>query len=142
MTTLVGLILTLLTFAFITYPFFKQKSPSVDLTEDEKSQELYSNRDITYSMIKELEFDLQAGILSEDDYQELETSYKKKAISILRDIDDLEGGTAVEAAIEKQVLELRQSKGLFCPQCGTKYHEGDRFCSNCGVKQRQGEDID
>ncbi len=142
MIVLVALVLTMLTFAFIVYPLFKQRSPSVDLVKDEKLQELHSKRDTTYSMLKELEFDYQSGILTEEDYRDLESKYKRKAVSTLRGIDDLAEGTNVEEKIERQVRELRQSQGRFCPQCGVRYQEGDRFCSSCGVNLSQGGQVD
>ena len=142
MTVLVAVVLAVLTFVFITSPFFKQRLYSGDTVEDEKLQELHSKRDTTYSMLKELEFDFQSGILTEEDYRDLETRYKRKAISILRDVDDLEKGTNVEDEIEKQVRELRRSKGRFCPQCGVRYQEGDRFCSRCGASLNQGGRVD
>ena len=142
MTIFIAILLTVLTFAFIAYPLLKQRVRSVDSVEDEKSQELHTKRDTTYSMLKELEFDLQSGILTEEDYQDLEARYKRKAISILRDIDDVGKDTEVEEEIEKQVLELRQSKGQFCPQCGARRQEGDRFCSHCGASLSQGEHVD
>jgi len=138
MIVFVALVLTVLTFAFIVYPLFKQRSPSVDLVKDEKLQELHSKRDTTYSMLKELEFDFQSSILTEEDYRDLEARYKGKAISILKDIDDLQKSTEVEEEIERQVLELRQGKGRFCPQCGAGYHESDHFCSQCGASLSQG----
>ncbi len=135
----VALLLTVSAFAFIVYPLFKQRTHSEDSAEDKEFQESLSKRDTTYSMLKELEFDFQSGILTEKDYRDLEARYKRKAISILKDIDDLEKGTAVETEIEKQVLELRQGKGRFCPQCGAKYLTDDRFCSRCGVSLSRGE---
>ena len=142
MTLFVALVLTVLTFTFVAYPLLKQRWHSVDSGEDEKSRELYSKRDTTYSMLKELEFDFQSGILTEEDYRDLEASYKGKAISILRDIDHLKKGNDVEGEIEKQVLELRREKGQFCPQCGTRCQEGDRFCSRCGTTLTQGDGVD
>ncbi len=131
MTVFIAILLTVLTFVFIAYPLFKQRLWSVDSSENEELQELHSKRDTTYSMLKELEFDFQSGILTEEDYRDLEARYKRKAISILRDVDNLEKGTGVEDEIEKQVLELRQ--GRFCPQCGARRQEDDRFCANCGA---------
>ncbi len=133
MTVFIAILLTVLTFAFITYPFFRQRVRSADSSEDEKLQELHSKRNTAYSMLKELEFDFQSGILTEEDYRDLEARYKRKAIAILRNIDDSEKGTDVEDEIEKQVLELRQSKGQFCPQCGARHQDGDRFCPRCGA---------
>ncbi len=142
MTVFIAVVLTVLTFAFIIYPLFRQRLPQEGLAEDEKLQELRSKRDTTYSMLKEMEFDLQSGILTEEDYRDLEARYKRKAISILRGIDDLKAGTNMEDEIEKRVLELRRSKGRFCPQCGTRYQEGARFCSRCGTSLGQGEPVD
>ena len=161
MTVFVALVLTMLTFGFVAYPLFKQRSRSVDAVEDEKLRELHSRRDTTCSMLKELEFDFQSGILTEEDYHDLEIRYKRKAISILRDTDTLEKNTDVEEEIEKQVLGLRQgksstvdekvgkeilklrrSKGWFCPQCGARCQEDDHFCSRCGTSLSQGERVD
>jgi hypothetical protein len=142
MTVFVAVALTALTFALVTYPFFRQRLHSVDSAENEKLPELYSQRDTTYSMLKELEFDFQSGILTEEDYRNLEARYKSRAISILRGIDNLAKEGGVEEEIEKQVLELRRAKGQFCPQCGTRCQEGDRFCSRCGTGLSQGERID
>ena len=133
MTVFIAILFTVLAFAFIIYPFFKQRVRSADSAENEKLRELHSKRDTSYSMLKELEFDFQSGILTEEDYRELEARYKRKAITILRNIDDSEKGTNVEDEIEKQILELRQSKGQFCPQCGARHQEGDRFCPHCGA---------
>jgi len=140
-TVFIAIFLTVLTFAFIIYPFFRQRLPSADSAEDEKLHKLLSRRDTTYSMLKELEFDFRSGILTEEDYRELESKYKKKGISILKDIDDSKKDND-EEEIEKRVLELRRHEGQFCPQCATRYKEGERFCSHCGTNLRQGEQID
>ncbi len=150
MNVLITLVLTIATFAVVVYPLLKRRRPSLDAADGEKLRELYSRRDTTYSMLKELEFDFQAGILTEEDYRELERRYKGKAISILRGIDDSkkgievgeETGIEVEEEIENQVLELRRDKGRFCPQCGAKSQEADRFCSSCGTSLSQGEGVD
>ncbi len=141
MTIFIAVVLTVSTFAFIIYPLLRQRPLQEGFAEDEKLRELSSKRDTTYAMLKEMEFDLQSGILTEEDYHDLETRYKRKAISILRGIDDLKKGTNVEDEIEKRVLELRWGKGRFCPQCGTKYQEGDRFCSRCGNGLSKGEQV-
>jgi len=142
MTVFVALILVVLTFAFVVYPLFKRRLPSGNSVGDEKLQELHSKRDTTYSMLKELEFDFQSGILTEEDYQDLEAKYKRKAISILRGIDDLKEDNEVEEVIEKQVRELRRGKGQFCPQCGARCQEDDRICSRCRISLSQGERVD
>ncbi|MFC1988350.1 zinc-ribbon domain-containing protein [Chloroflexota bacterium] len=149
MTVFVALLLTVLSFAFIVYPLFKRRLLPVDAVEDEKSRELASKRGTTYSMLKELEFDFQSGILTEEDYRDLEARYKRKAISILKDADNLEKGTEVGDEIEKQVQALRRSSNKennkaggqhrepsgrkFCTQCGSGVLENDKFCAGCGT---------
>ena len=140
MTIFFAVLLTIGTFALVMYPFFRKQAMPSTVVKDEALQELSSRRDTTYSMLKELEFDFQTGLLTEEDYRDLETRYKDKAVSILKGMDtSTKGtkrrkGTGVEEVIEKQVSELRRGKGQFCPQCGERYQKGDRFCSRCGAR--------
>ena len=64
-------LLTALSLVFIAYPLFKEKWSVAASDGDEKFRELHSRRDTTYSMLKELEFDFQSGILTEGDYHDL-----------------------------------------------------------------------
>ena len=133
MTVFIAILLTVATFIFITYPLFRQKVIFADSVDDDKLKELNIKRDTAYSMLKELEFDFHSGILSEEDYRELEKRYKQKAISILKDADKLGEGANVDDEIEKQIAELRQSKSGSCPQCGARNQEEDRFCSKWAI---------
>lgn len=108
MTIFVALTLTILAFAAAAFPFFQRKLRLADLPSDDKPQELSFKRDTTFSMLKELEFDYQSGILTADDYQELKERYTQKGMGILKDIDSLEKDNDIDAAIEKQILQLRQ----------------------------------
>jgi hypothetical protein len=128
------MLLTVSTFVFITYPLLRRKTVSTDSNYSDKLRELNTKRDTAYSMLKELEFDFHSGILSEEDYRELEKRYKQKAVTILKDVDKLKKGTDIDAEIEKQVAELRQRKDRFCSHCGERCQEGDLFCSQCGTK--------
>ncbi len=110
MTVAVALISAALAFVIVGYPLFRRRPGPTDSVEDEQLLELHSKRDATYSAIKELEFDFRAGSLSTKDYRDLEASYKRKAISTLKDIDDWEKGSGIEDEIERQVMEMRQAK--------------------------------
>src|SRR3989337_4352917 len=104
----VAVLLTVLSLVFVAYPLFKQKWSPAAPDEDDKFRELHSRRDTTYSMLKELEFDFQSGVLTEEDYRDLEARYKRKAISILKDADNLEKGIDTEGDIEEQGQKLRR----------------------------------
>ncbi len=153
MTIFVVLVLTVLTFIAVILPFFRQKTLPLYAVTDEESQELLFKRDTTYAMLKELEFDYKSGVLTEEDYRDLEDRYKRKGVSILKDIDNLPKNTAIDAVIEKQVSRLRlkqladisdeienkvsslrQNKARFCSQCGTGHQPDAIFCANCGAK--------
>ena len=112
MTIFVALVLTVLTFIAVILPFFRQKMRPIYSVTDEQSQELLFKRDTTYAMLKELEFDYKSGVLTEEDYRDLEDRYKRKGVSILKDIDSLTGDTGIDAAIEKQGSRLRQKQPL------------------------------
>lgn len=129
-----ALLLAAVTFAFVAYPLLKQRLPSKGLVEDDNLQELRSKRATTYSMLKELEFDFESGVLTEGDYRDLEARYKTKAISILKDMDKLGKYAPVEDEIERQVLELRHLEAQFCPQCGARRRKSDHFCTHCGTQ--------
>ena len=160
MTIFVALVLTVLTFIAVVLPFFRQKPRPLYAVNDEESQDLLFKRDTTYAMLKELEFDYKSGVLTEADYCDLEDRYKRKGISILKDIDSLPGATGIDAAIEKRVKRLRQQSplnisdeiedriaGLRQIKSGnvsdeiednirSMRHSKGRFCSQCGTSHQ------
>jgi len=151
------LVLTVLTFVFIAYPLIKQAARPARMVNDEKQHELYSRRDTTYSMLKELEFDFQSGILTEDDYRDLSARYKNQAISILKRLDDAEKETNPGDEIEKQILRLRRGTGQRRPETIGNSEKNaaieeqiekeiknlrqgtGRFCTQCGAKHQTGD---
>ncbi len=106
MTTLLSMLLAAAVLGFIAYPFFRRATPAGQPLEEDKMRELGSYRDTTYSMIKELEFDYQSGFLGQEDYQELQSRYKKKAVEILKEMDEAKG-ESLEDEVERQVSALR-----------------------------------
>lgn len=111
MTVLLSLILTAIAFTLAIYPLLKKKTAySVDSAGDENLAEMQAHRDTAYSMLKELDFDYQSGILSDDDYEALRNRYKQKAVNILKDMDELHENNDAGDEIEKKVLALRKKK--------------------------------
>ncbi len=64
-------------------------------------QRLLFQRDTTYAAMKELEFDRAMGSLSEQDFEQLYERYKRKAVAILKRIDDARTGRLSRAALEE-----------------------------------------
>lgn len=113
MSDFLTLLIGVAAFVFIAYPLLIKNARKAALPDNnEMLQELNSQRTTTYSMLKELEFDHSSGILSDDDYRELEDRYKNKAVSILRQLDEGKAGESmgIEDEIEEQVRGMRHSK--------------------------------
>ncbi len=110
MTVFIALLLTVAAFAVIVYPFFRRQAGVIEADQDTERQELHSRRDTTYSMLKELEFDYQSGLLTEEDYQDLRKRYRRKGITLLKNLDRLETGAGPEDELEKQIQRLRRSR--------------------------------
>lgn len=58
--------------------------------ESSELEDLYIQREGTYSTLKELEFDYEAGKLMDEDYRELRARYSAEAVRLLQRIDELE----------------------------------------------------
>lgn len=59
--------------------------------------------------IKELELDYSMGKISEQDYTEIRTRYRERAVRVLRQLDQ---GESYRAQIERDLQARRQAKGL------------------------------
>jgi len=132
MIVLAILILTGLTLGYVFYPFFRRGQPTAVSADSGPLDELRSKRDTTYSMLKEIEFDHESGVLTDKDYQDMETRYRQKAINILKEMDQKSKDTNLVDEVEKKVRELRRGKARFCSQCGSGISPEDHFCSQCG----------
>ena len=140
-----AILLTVVVFALLAYPLLRGSRRAVTVVtaaaDDEHVDGLVTRRDTTYSMLKELEFDYHSGLLTEEDYHDLEGRYRGKAISILKSLDQAEpAGDDAGDAIEREVAELRREKQRFCSQCGVAALPADRFCANCGVSLQRETD--
>ena len=89
--------------------------------------------------LRDLEFDHDLGVVSDDDYARLRERLMAEAATALESAQRREEEVA-SAHIEDAVRALRtkrQANGRavtrFCPQCGNPVDAGDRFCTGCGA---------
>lgn len=127
--------------AYVGYPLFKKDNlqGAALVNVDPKTESLLSQKESSILAIKELDFDRQIGNLSEEDYRELVDKYRKRAITLIKDLDTVEKGDDLSQLIDRQVAELRHrrsptdtEKGPACPKCGYLSHSAALFCSQCG----------
>jgi hypothetical protein len=83
--------------------------------------------------IKELEFDFAMGKVSKSDFAEMSGRLRKRAIGLMRQLDD--GGGGYRAAIEREVQARVASSVPVCA-CGGSNDRDARFCKHCGNKLR------
>lgn len=108
-------------------------------------QQLEFKKEETYSTIRDLEFDLKMGKLSEEDFQILKQQYMEEAVGYLKELDQLKSsepiGTASNQDIdEENTGEIKSvpprkstaEKYIYCTSCGKKATVKDRFCVGCG----------
>jgi hypothetical protein len=135
--------------AFVAYPLFRQ-TDELDVAfvgnTDPLWEGLVTQRDATYSAIKDLENDHAMGKLSDADYRSLRAKYEMKAVALLQELDNLNGsksngrsGAPSDETIEREVVRLRRATttgSLVCPKCGTPHAADDVFCAKCGTSLR------
>jgi len=114
-------------------------------------QALKDKKDGAYAAIRELEFDLSMGKLTEEDFQILKRQYTQEAVGYMKQMDQLESQQAtfskpvdavVEEEIEQGVAQIRPPgstarKYIYCTSCGKKAKVESRFCTACGANLGQ-----
>ena len=108
---------------------------------------LNSKKDGVYAIIKELEFDLSMGKLSEEDFQILKRQYLQEAAGYMAEMDEFESSQATvskttesdrkedlqQAAVAPRKHASAESKYIYCTSCGERAAAGDRYCGACGA---------
>ena len=88
-----------------------------DLEETRKGQALIA--------LKEIEFDLATGKLSDGDFADLKRKFTAEAVAAIR--EDQGGGAVAGVATAAKV------GAMACPTCGPRPESDAVFCSNCGT---------
>jgi len=111
---------------------------------EDREKALQQRKEDVYAAIKEMDFDFEMGKISEEDYRELKSQYKAKALEILKELGTVDGGEDIDAAIEREVQKLREKKRKngkepawqinFCSQCGREVAPDNNFCQGCGMR--------
>jgi hypothetical protein len=67
-----------------------RRGPDVDRREDERRAALEAAKEAKYREIRDAEMDFQMGKMTEPDYRETDRELRAQAVTILRDLDELE----------------------------------------------------
>lgn len=108
----------------------EQLQDSLDPRLNERIDQITLQKEATYATIKELEFDLSMGKLSEEDFEAMKKQYTLDALKYMDEIDQLQ-------ASEKERKNMPAGASVFCTKCGEKADPQDLFCANCGNELRK-----
>jgi hypothetical protein len=96
---------------------------------------LEEQRKVIYENVEDLEFEYQAGKLSQEDYQRTRQDYMTEAGDLMAQELDLSS----KSPAPRQVAEVRlpspaASAARLCPLCGTPTSRKGKFCPECGTR--------
>lgn len=155
---IIAFLLILIVAAGVLWPYLRpQRLAPATVELDPRLTELYMQRDMLYQAIRDAQFDLETGKLSQEDFAGQSGHLKQQAAETLRAIDTLEAqlvAPAIDQQIEAAVAAARQmppalkssagnghaplpapraqTASVFCTQCGAPLRADDRFCARCG----------
>lgn len=146
------ILIVLMSTLLIIWPLLKGGISSCNSTSpiEQEILELDIKKDGIYQAIKELEFDLAMGKISQEDFEKMRAQYMFEAIECLKKIDHLHHTDGDETHLHQESLEGKieekvpmieerlnsEKKERFCNQCGNRVELRDRFCFYCGAKLR------
>lgn len=148
--TVLALILIVVVVALVVRPLFTARAERQTLLDDagEQLENLLFERENLLSALRDIRFDREMGKLSEEDFSELDTRYRARAVEVLKQLDAMDGDIddedALDAWIEAEVKLRRATRdtdedtpasapAAYCSNCGKPLQPDDRFCSKCGT---------
>ena len=135
---------------FVIHPLLQsgRTGGSLRARADNMLTELNQKKENAYAAIRELEFDLNMGKLSKEDFETLRGQYMQDALECIKTMDELQiqrkrqAGLPekdLENEIEREISSLRADASvgaaeIFCTKCGQGASCQDRFCAKCGAQ--------
>lgn len=117
----IGLVIVLAAIGYALLPLFEAREGRRALTTDQpdlRLENLLFERESVLGAIRDLQFDHAMDKLSEEDFTELDSRYRARAIEIMRQLDSLgiaspeeeDSDSALDHWIERAVEDLREGR--------------------------------
>lgn len=157
MVIIAALVLTILAFAAIAMPFFRQGRQDIWAIIGSKTPDVFSVRNNV--LLKQLEKDYRSGILSEEEYLSQRNAFAGTPVDIAenppKNVPDVEeqiesriknlrlGSSNItdDDEIERKIRQLRANPATNSTDRVTTAQRQNkaRFCSQCGANQQPGD---
>lgn len=142
---LVGLALLILSIPIVAGPVVNKRRKRFSLTDRPETVPAPQQYQDTLAALRDLDFDHQLGVVSEDDYPVLRARLLTEAAAV-RDTAGTALSDDVDERIEAAIRARRGKKatpvngdddpgaeiGRSCYHCGTEMDADDKFCAACG----------
>jgi hypothetical protein len=128
MSAVVSGLAVVIVLAFVGWPFLRAPSPRE--REGDSLSPLERQKQEALTAIKEAEFDLRMGKLSQADYAGLEQRFRRQALEAIAALEESRAGSAAGARSTPPRSGGRSF--AFCPDCGQKAAPRANFCGACG----------
>jgi rRNA maturation endonuclease Nob1 len=129
MTAFAAIAMVLAFAALITRPFLTTQSAIEDDVREplDVAEELWTReKAVALIAMKEAEFDLATGKLSEADHSVLRGNYEERALRAMNELKH--SGSQIEASPAAPAMTSR-----FCTGCGNALSSDHQFCASCGT---------
>jgi hypothetical protein len=137
-----GVIIAIVVLAVVLEPLLRPSAPGARTFDDADEEDFFDVEESGSAKIRallalrEIEFDLATGKLSEVDYASLKQKYSQSALRAI-EVEKADaagapvsGGASSDA--EALIAQAKAQRSDACPTCREALEPGSVFCSNCG----------
>ena len=125
---------------FVLYPVFSGAAPAGEVVSRRATElaRMAEKKARIYESIKDLDFEHDAGKVSDSDYQQVRGDYLSQAAAVVAAMDNLASKKRKRAAngpfsaTEKEAAAAETVEERACVACGQQNPHEARFCFRCG----------
>jgi ribosomal protein L40E len=119
---------------FVLFPVFSRDASAGEVGSERATElaRLTEKKVRIYESIKDLDFEHEAGKVSDRDYQQVRGDYLSQAVAVVAAMDALVSKSDPAAATEKGAPQAEAAEERVCVACGQKNPHEARFCFRCG----------
>lgn len=132
--TIIGLVIVVVCAIYISLPLWTDAEVE-SIAEVSETSELEKEKNAALEAIREIDFDLRVGKLSEEDHAALRADLEKRALAAMSALDK---NASTEPDLRAVPGQGEGSGGDgaagFCPACGHQFKSDAGFCISCGTK--------
>lgn len=132
--TLIGLVIVASAAIYIAWPLLAGVADD-DHAAPSEATALEKEKEAALDAIREIDFDLRVGKISDEDHASLRADLEQRALQALSALDEGSAPTPDLHAVAGQGTgEGSGELAGFCSACGHPFKAEARFCMSCGQK--------